>query len=174
MRMPQMRLLMIAGALMLLSLPASASPDCYGSRRGFNNHYGHRYFGYRRYSYRARHGHSRYYRYGYRRYGSTYGYWRGYRSYRPYRYGRLAYGYRYGCASYSRWIPRGYRRAYVGYFVRPYAALAPIYSRYGASLTLADEPLVREPGSDAKGASDKDGLPQERTERIGKRFLVAN
>lgn len=141
---------------------------------GYFRYHGRRHFGIRRWSYRNYP--NRYYcgyglGYGYRarywrptgwRYGTGYGYWRGYRAYGPYAYG-------YGSRYYNGY---GFLRPYVGYFVRPYAALAPIYLRYGASLTLEDDALEREPENAAKEA-DGDGLPQERTERVGKRFLVA-
>jgi len=157
----------------LASPEAFAGPCGYGGYRGSArpSRAAYRYYGYSRYSYRA-YGPRDYARwrpygrsYG-RRYGSGYGYWPNTRSYR---------GYGYGASCGHRFYPGrgGYYRPHIGYFVRPYAALAPIYSRYGASLTLADDLLEREPGASGEnGGADGDGLPQQRSERVGERFLV--
>jgi hypothetical protein len=171
-----MRLLVVA---LLLASPALAAPwnNCGHSRYGWHHrhlshYYGHRYYGYKRWSYRA-HGHHPYhfYRhmrwrpYGFR-YGAGAGFWRGTRSFGPYVYG----GNNWACGGWGAGWGAGYA-PFAGYYVRPYAALAPIYSRYGASLTLADEVIERAPG-DAKADADADGLPQPRAKPVGAQFIA--
>ncbi|MHC4957243.1 MAG: hypothetical protein ACYTGN_02625 [Planctomycetota bacterium] len=177
-----MRLLFVALLLFVLASPALANPynrghSRYGYHHRYQSHYyGHRYYGYKRWSYRA-HGHHPYhfYRhmrwrpYGFR-YGVGNGLWRGTRSFGPYAYGA---GFRGGFGDFGRFgggYGGGYA-PYAGYYVRPYAALAPIYSRYGASLTLADEVIEREPGGD-QPVADGDGLPQPRAKPVGAQFIT--
>ena len=192
-----MRWLAVFAFLGAFSAPSFAAPFGHPSLRGLHSrnfrtagHYygggyryhGRRHFGIRRWSYRnypgryygaygggcgvggvgfGGYGRARFGRPNGWRYGTGYGYWRGSRAYGGYAYG-------YGSRYYNGY---GFHRPYVGYFVRPFAALAPIYLRYGASLTLEDDVLERDAAAPAKDA-DGDGIPHERTERVGNRFLT--
>ncbi len=144
-----MRALVLA---LLFCAPAFADHYRSCGQRGYRP-YGHKHYGYRRYSYRAypKNRHVQRYRYLNRYYTG--------RSYLDHRLYGYALRYRYGCFQ---------PRYPYGRYTRPYAALAPIYSRYGASLTLYD-PIFEREKTAAK--ADGDGLPQARETRVGARFL---